>query len=321
MTNTQRPSYTLIELLVVIAIMGILSSIGVVTINVRRAQAQNNDRVAGAKTIQTAMERYYQKNGKYPYPTLPSTCVTDDTNEPSCNITSCDNNNIHPGNPPSCTFAGVRSECITTYDTTWNGLRSYLAPYLQGALPNDPFDLSTEANKEHSWTLRVSGPEDRNQHYLLTVPLDSVGGESILKQPDALQGVLDGQYNPYGSNTHAGAIFFSDTSGSSGDQSLTCQAVGNNNAWQDGLICGTFFAHTPYPDGPMKKFNVLCLGNMWKAPTPLDHVCGTRDGDGDNCGTYPDQRGYLAKKRCLSFNAVYPNGKCCPDGNACDPAF
>ena len=58
--------FTLIELLVVIAIIGILSSIVIVSTNVAKQKARDAKRLSDIKTIQLALEQYYNDNGMYP---------------------------------------------------------------------------------------------------------------------------------------------------------------------------------------------------------------------------------------------------------------
>lgn len=58
--------FTLLELLVVIGIIGLLSSIIVVNLTGARKKARDVKRVADIRTIQTALESYYGKNGGYP---------------------------------------------------------------------------------------------------------------------------------------------------------------------------------------------------------------------------------------------------------------
>jgi len=58
--------FTLIELLVVIAIIGILSSVVLASLNTARAKARDAKRVAEIRQIETALEMYYNDNGKYP---------------------------------------------------------------------------------------------------------------------------------------------------------------------------------------------------------------------------------------------------------------
>lgn len=63
--NTKR-GFTLIELLVVIAIIGILSSVVLASLNTARLKARDTRRVSDIKSIQLAMEFYYDSLGQYP---------------------------------------------------------------------------------------------------------------------------------------------------------------------------------------------------------------------------------------------------------------
>jgi len=56
----------LIELLVVIAIIGILAAFATFSFAKARAKARDERRKSDIKTIQTALELYYEKNGQYP---------------------------------------------------------------------------------------------------------------------------------------------------------------------------------------------------------------------------------------------------------------
>ena len=61
-----RRAFTLVELLVVISIIGLLSSIAVVSMTSARSKARDGKRQADIKQIITAMQLYYDTNGKYP---------------------------------------------------------------------------------------------------------------------------------------------------------------------------------------------------------------------------------------------------------------
>lgn len=58
--------FTLIELLVVIAIIGILSSVVIASLNSARKKGRDVRRVEDIKSIQLALELYYDENGSYP---------------------------------------------------------------------------------------------------------------------------------------------------------------------------------------------------------------------------------------------------------------
>lgn len=62
----QSGGFTLVELLVVIAIIGVLSSIVLASLNTARAKGRDARRVSDIKTIQLALELYYDANGTFP---------------------------------------------------------------------------------------------------------------------------------------------------------------------------------------------------------------------------------------------------------------
>ncbi len=62
----KRGAFTLVELLVVISIIGLLSTIAIVSMNSARSKSRDTKRIADIRQIITAMQLYYQDNGKYP---------------------------------------------------------------------------------------------------------------------------------------------------------------------------------------------------------------------------------------------------------------
>ncbi|HEV8667031.1 MAG TPA: type II secretion system protein [Candidatus Paceibacterota bacterium] len=62
----RNAGFTLIELLVVIAIIGILASIISVSLGAARAKGRDARRISDVRTIQLALEEYYNDNGSYP---------------------------------------------------------------------------------------------------------------------------------------------------------------------------------------------------------------------------------------------------------------
>ncbi len=58
--------FTLIELLVVIAIIGVLSSIVLASLNTARTKGQDAARIADVKSLEMAMELYYNDYSGYP---------------------------------------------------------------------------------------------------------------------------------------------------------------------------------------------------------------------------------------------------------------
>lgn len=141
--------FTLIELLVVIAIIGILSAIALVQLNDQRGRARNAQRVASARTIQLALQLYYDDYGRY------------------------------PGSP--CTSRGD----LGPYDSSWYALKQAIGPYLS-TIPNDPI-LNLDLTNNH-WHLITSGIGDNFQHYVLQIPLEPAGANNVLKLPGAIPG-------------------------------------------------------------------------------------------------------------------------------------
>ena len=66
MTKRDPNGFTLIELLVVIAIIGVLASIIMVSLSTARAKGRDARRISDVKSIQLALEEYYNDNLKYP---------------------------------------------------------------------------------------------------------------------------------------------------------------------------------------------------------------------------------------------------------------
>ena len=58
--------FTLIELLVVISIISLLSSIVLTSVNSARKKARDARRLTDMRTMQTALEFYYDQNNQYP---------------------------------------------------------------------------------------------------------------------------------------------------------------------------------------------------------------------------------------------------------------
>ena len=71
-TNTQQKGFTLIELLVVIAIIGLLSSVILASLNGARIKSRDARRLADLKSLQTALELYYDSQSSPAYPTTSS---------------------------------------------------------------------------------------------------------------------------------------------------------------------------------------------------------------------------------------------------------
>jgi prepilin-type N-terminal cleavage/methylation domain-containing protein len=64
--HNKNSGFTLIELLVVIAIIGLLSSVVLASLSGAREGARDARRLSDMNQIRTALELYYNSNGKYP---------------------------------------------------------------------------------------------------------------------------------------------------------------------------------------------------------------------------------------------------------------
>lgn len=64
--HSLQRAFTLIELLVVVAIIGLLSSIVMASLTTARQKGRDARRISDIKSIQLALELYYDANGEYP---------------------------------------------------------------------------------------------------------------------------------------------------------------------------------------------------------------------------------------------------------------
>lgn len=78
--SAKRRGFTLIELLIVITIIGILVATGTYSWQGAQAKARDNRRKADLKSIQQALEAFYQTNGKYPPASNPGVWCTQISN-------------------------------------------------------------------------------------------------------------------------------------------------------------------------------------------------------------------------------------------------
>lgn len=116
MFKLRKKGFTLIELLVVIAIIGLLATIVSVSISSARAKARDGRRQADLRTIQLALEAYYNDNGFYPRNIYARSDVS---------ATPSSNNGLAGGYLPvvpsdpnastACTISGVGTACYYYY--------------------------------------------------------------------------------------------------------------------------------------------------------------------------------------------------------------
>ncbi|PKM91640.1 hypothetical protein CVU82_00300 [Candidatus Falkowbacteria bacterium HGW-Falkowbacteria-1] len=98
--------FTLIELLVVIAIIGILATLAVVALQQARQSARDSKRVADMKQASTALELFFNENGRYP--------TTDEWNSGS--ITSSTTGEIFMYNIPTAP-SPADGDCLEASNT------------------------------------------------------------------------------------------------------------------------------------------------------------------------------------------------------------
>lgn len=115
-----RRAFTLVELLVVIAIIGLLSSVAVVSLNSAKTKSRDAKRQADIKQIITAMQLYYDANGRYPDASGALGCGCGSVSQPACCLGYLDST--------SC-FGGAYIGCTA--------LTNALAPYI-AKIPWDP---------------------------------------------------------------------------------------------------------------------------------------------------------------------------------------
>ncbi len=124
----KKKGFTLIELLIVIAIIGLLATLGIISMTSARAKARDSKRISDLTQIRSAMELYYNDKGTYTF---------DDDEEGTCadgdliNVCGADNpylnwdqfadplaSKLDADNQAPCTpsFAGA-----THCEYAWNG--------------------------------------------------------------------------------------------------------------------------------------------------------------------------------------------------------
>ncbi|EKD56864.1 MAG: Type II secretory pathway pseudopilin PulG-like protein [uncultured bacterium] len=68
--HNKTTGFTLVELLVVISIIGLLATLAIVSLNAARTRSRDTKRASDLRTIQTALELYFDENDDYPASSL-----------------------------------------------------------------------------------------------------------------------------------------------------------------------------------------------------------------------------------------------------------
>src|SRR3989344_1264250 len=107
--SDRKGGFTLIELLMSIALIALLASFVATSVFSSRTKANDARRISDLEQVRNALELFHSENGYYP----PSGCGWD------------------------CT--GYNYSYITSGETSWGALPTYLAPYM-GSMPIDPIN-------------------------------------------------------------------------------------------------------------------------------------------------------------------------------------
>jgi general secretion pathway protein G len=86
--NFNKKGFTLIELLVVISIIGLISSIGVLSLNQTRETAADTKRMADIRQVRLAVDLYLDYEGYYPTTTIDCDSILLENSSPSQNGTT-----------------------------------------------------------------------------------------------------------------------------------------------------------------------------------------------------------------------------------------
>lgn len=139
--NYYQTGFTLVELLVVISIIGILSSFAGVSLNSARNKARDALRKADMAQLRTAINLYYDANGKYPV------CGVWDDNSPD--------------------FGAAVQAGADCYNTILSSsLTAAAKPYLD-KLPRDPKNPTNSPVAEMTYVYRYVGKTDGSQYALV----------------------------------------------------------------------------------------------------------------------------------------------------------
>lgn len=152
-----KSGFTLVELLVVISIIGLLSSFAVVSLNDARIKARDALRKGDTAQIRTALDIYYDDNGRYP------------TNG------ACAGN--WTGSPPDY-GATADTDGAGCYDMLSGFLVTIARPYIS-KLPADPKNPTNNPAVSPTYLYRYVTNNNGSQ-YALVYTLES-GGEQLIR--------------------------------------------------------------------------------------------------------------------------------------------
>ena len=155
MREKKTLGFTLIELLVVISIIGILSSLGMVSLNNARVKARDALRKADMTQLRTAIMLYYDENNKYP----------------ACGV--WDESREDFGAAPDQTYADCYKNSLTSAIAA--GSRPYLSP-----MPKDPLNPQNNPGDNDTYFYRYVGKTDGTQ-YALVYRIESNDGLQVIR--------------------------------------------------------------------------------------------------------------------------------------------
>ena len=152
--SRRKRGFTLIELLVVISIIGFLATFALVSLNSARVKARDSKRVSDFRQIQSALELFYDSQGRYP---------------------------ITPGGPTWDDHWEYFQECLETGNNCGFTTTSY-QPVI-AKVPNDPLDNPTTSSD--SDPTYYTGWEGRTpQNYILRAYLEDSNNSALKTDAD-----------------------------------------------------------------------------------------------------------------------------------------
>lgn len=155
--SKKSKGFTLVELLIAIAVVGILATVLIVAVNPAKQLQKSRDtgRKAALKTLQTALEQYYQDNGNYPV-SATNPCVSSYT-------TGC---------------------WMTTNSTPSNNLLGpYAASYIK-AMPSDPSQNGSNcANGGGSHRILAYSSPAGGASYIISARLENLSDPQVTSLP------------------------------------------------------------------------------------------------------------------------------------------